>query len=124
MPNESTWSSYIDSIVIHAKSDNLDEIAKTVYGINPSKNFSCDGYELTKALTQINNVDDSDADTLIAIYDTLLKYSNIPEYSNIVSKLAIKLMSGRKIDTIASFINDSRESIQNTLAPLTKTGGD
>ena len=122
--NEAKWADYIDSIIIYAKSDNLDEIAKNVYNTNPSKDISSDGYELAKALTKVNNADDADADVLVSAYDLLLSYSKNSDYKTIVSKLAIKLMSGRKIDTIASQKGVNRESIQNVLAPLTNNGGD
>jgi len=118
------WVSCIDSIIIYAKSDNLDEIAKNVYNTNISSEYSSDGYELAKTLTQVNNADDSDTEVLVAAYETVLLFSEHSQYKTIVSKLAIKLMSGRKIDTIASAKGQNRESIQNILAPLTKTGGD
>ena len=56
-------------------------------------------------------------------YETLLKYADNSEYNVAVSKLAIKLMSGRKTDTIASENGTDRETIQNVLAPLSKIGG-
>lgn len=124
IPNEDKWGDYINSIIIYAKSDNLDEIAKNVYNTNLTKDISCDGYELAKALTKVNNADDADAEILVSAYELLLKYSNNPDYKTIVSKLAIKLMSGRKIDTISSQMKLNREDIQSKLAPLTNNGGD
>lgn len=122
--NQNSWTSYIDSIIQNGKSDNMDEIAKTIYRLNLSSEYSSDGYILSKTLTQVNDADDSDTDTLQEAYKTLMEYSDDKSYRKIVSKIAIKLMSGQKIDTIANSENTNRESIQNELAPLTKIGGD
>ena len=85
---------------------------------------NCDGYILAKALTQVNDADDSDTEILSSAYNVLLEYSEKEEYRKIVAKIAIKLMSGRKTDTVASSLGVERETVQNLLAPLTKIGGD
>lgn len=122
--DSSVWGGYLDVIMQHAKSDNLDAISKNVYRLNLSETYESDGYELAKAIAQVNDADDSDAEKLCAAYETLLKYADSSEYNVAVSKLAIKLMSGRKTDTIASENGTDRESIQNILAPLSRIGGD
>ena len=109
---------------IDSKSDNMDEVAKTIYRLNISSNIDCDGYILAKALTQVNDADDSDTEILSSAYNVLLEYSEKEEYRKIVAKIAIKLMSGRKTDTVASSLGVERETVQNLLAPLTKIGGD
>ena len=124
LPNQSEWASYIDLIIQNGKSDNMDEVAKTIYRLNISSNIDCDGYILAKALTQVNDADDSDTEILSSAYNVLLEYSEKEEYRKIVAKIAIKLMSGRKTDTVASSLGVERETVQNLLAPLTKIGGD
>lgn len=121
--DSSVWGGYLDVIMQHAKSDNMDDISKSVYRLNLPEQYESGGYELAKAIAQVNDADDSDAEKLCAAYETLLKYADNSEYNVAVSKLAIKLMSGRKIDTIASENGTDRETIQNVLAPLSKIGG-
>lgn len=122
--NSSTkQNDYLNTIIQKAKSDNLDDIAEYVYRMNISDSDDCEGYELAQALTRVNNADDRDSSILLPAYETLLKYSEDKEYSTIISKLAIKLMSGRKVDTLANELNKNREDIQNELAPLTRTLG-
>jgi hypothetical protein len=45
--------------------------------------------------------------------------NKIIKYKTAVSKLANKLMTGDKIDTIATGLNTDRETIRNVLIPLT-----
>lgn len=118
--SQADWIPTIDLIIQNGKSDNMDEIAKIVYRMNLSADQESDGYLLAKSLTQLNNTDDTDSDVLLDVYDTLLKYKDRSDYQRILAKLAIKLMSGRKIDTIASSLHADRESIQGVLSPLTK----
>ena len=61
---------------------------------------------------------------LLSAYEVLEKNSEDREYRKIIAKLAIKLMSGSKTDTIAGALALDRETVQNQLAPLTKIGGD
>ena len=124
LKGSSKQTDYLNTIIQKAKSDNLDDIAEYVYQINVSDNDVCEGYELAQALTRVNNADDRDSSILIPAYETLLKYSDNKDYATIVSKLAIKLMSGRKVDTLANELDRNREDIQNELAPLTKIAGD
>lgn len=121
--DQAQWAEYLDTIIQHGKSDNLDEIAKKVYRMNLSEQNESDGYLLAKALTQVNDADDGDADKLKFAYDILIIYSEDEKYKTIISKLAIKLMSGRKIETIASELMIDRETIRDALAPLTEIGG-
>lgn len=121
---QSDWVYYIDAIIQNGKNDNMNEIAKIIYRLNLSEKYESDGYTLAKALTQVGNADDSDEETLREAYDVLMKYSDDSSYRKIVAKLAIKLMSGRKIDTVAASLGLDRETVQNVLAPLTKIGGD
>ena len=121
--DSSVWGGYLDVIMQHAKSDNMDDISKSVYRLNLPEQYESGGYELAKAIAQVNDADDGDAEKLCAAYETLLKYADNSEYNVAVSKLAIKLMSGRKTDTIASENGTDRETIQNVLAPLSKIGG-
>ena len=53
-----------------------------------------------------------------------MEHSEEKEYRKIVSKIAIKLMSGGRTDTVAASLGIDRETLQDTLAPLTKIGGD
>ncbi len=122
--DKAIWGNYLDIIVINAKSDNLDDIAELVYAMNLPEDNESVGYDLAQALTKINNADDRDSDTLLAAYDTLMANADAKEYSTIISKLSIKLMSGRKTDTLANALGKNREDIQNELTPLTKLGGD
>jgi serine/threonine protein kinase len=122
MQDSSTWGEYLDTIIIHAKSDHLDDIAELVYYVNLPDDAESVGYELSKALTQINNADDRDADALLSVYETLMEYADREEYATILSKLSIKLMSGRKIDTLAEALEKTREEIQDELTPITKLG--
>ncbi len=122
--NQTDWTSYIDSIIQNSKNDNMDEIAKIIYRLNLSSEYDSVGYTLATVLTRVNDADDSDVEILTSAYETLIKHSDDESYRKIVSKIAIKLMSGQKIDTIANANNINREAIQNELAPLTKIGGD
>lgn len=119
IPDESSWVKYLDTIIKNAKSDNLDNIAEDVYRVNLSEEFQSDGYELAKAISQVNNADDTEADKLLPAYNTVLKYKDNSEYKTAVSKLAAKLMTGKKIDTIAAKLDTDRESVRNVLKPLT-----
>lgn len=121
---QSDWIISIDRIIQNGKSDNLDDIAKTIHRLNLSEDYHSDGYALAQALTAVNDADDTDSDTLTEVYEVLLEHTEKKEYSRILAKLAIKLMSGRKIDTLASALETDRESIQEVLAPLTAMGGD
>lgn len=123
LKGSSKQTDYLNTIIQKAKSDNLDDIAEYVYQMNISDSNVCEGYELAQALTRVDNADDRDSSILIPAYETLLKYSDNEDYATIVSKLAIKLMSGRKVDTLANELDRNREDIQNELAPLTKTAG-
>lgn len=122
--DQTDWGSYIDTIIQNAKNDNMDDVAKIVYRLDLSSKYESKGYDLAKALTKVNDADDSDSETLIAAYDVLGKYSGDNSYRKIIAKLAIKLMSGSKTDTIASALDLDRETVQNELLPLTKIGGD
>lgn len=124
LTNQSEWTSFVDTIIQNGKSDNMDDIAKTIYRLNISSQIDCDGYALAKALTQVNDADDGDTEILSSAYKVLLDYSEDERYRKIIAKIAIKLMSGSKTDTIASNLSVDRETVQNTLAPLTKIGGD
>lgn len=117
--DQSQWGKHLDIIMQYAKSDNMDSIAKSIYRMNLSDEFESDGYILAKAISQVNDADDEDSEKLIPAYETILKYANDPAYKTSVTKLANKLMTGKKIDTIASELNTERESIRDVLIPLT-----
>lgn len=123
-PSQTNWGTSIDTIIQNGKSDNMDEIAKTVYRMNLNADQQSDGYILAIALSQLNDTDDTDSDTLMSIYDVLLQHAENNKYQKILSKIAIKLMSGRKIDTLAKARGVERASIQDVLTPLTGNGGD
>ncbi len=57
-------------------------------------------------------------DKLIPAYNTAIKYQSRSEYKDSVSKLAAKLMTGKKVDNIASNLNKNREDIRNELKRL------
>lgn len=122
--DKSLWGKYIDDIIKHSKSDNMDQIAKNVYRMNLPEEYYSDGYMLAKALAQASDSDDSDADKLVQAYHVILQYADKSDYKTIVSKLAIKLMSGKKIDTIAMELELDRETIRDELALLTEIGGE
>ena len=121
---QSDWITSIDCMIQNGKSDNLDDISKTIHRLNLSEDYHSDGYALSKALTTVNEADDTDSDKLIEVYEVLLEHAEKREYGRIIAKLAIKLMSGRKIDTLASALETDRESVQELLAPLTAMGGE
>ncbi len=122
--DKAEWGSFIDRMIQNARNDNMDEVAKTIYRLNLPSKYESKGYEFAKALTQVNNADDSDTEMLLSAYEVLEKNSEDREYRKIIAKLAIKLMSGSKTDTIAGALALDRETVQNQLAPLTKIGGD
>lgn len=122
--DKSEWGDYIDTIIQNGKSDNMDDIAKNIYLLNLPTDNKSSGYDLAKALTQVNEAADNDTDKLKSAYDVLLENCNDIKYSTISSKLAMKLMSGEKTDTLAEAEGTDRETIQNTLVPITKLGGD
>ena len=119
LTDQSKWGEYLDVIMRYAKSDNMDSICKSVYRMNLSEDYQSAGYELAKAIAQVNDADDTEAEKLIPAYETVLKYSDDFEYHTAVAKLAAKLMTGKKIDTISQNLETDRESIRNTLIPLT-----
>ena len=122
--DKSKWGGYIDTIIQNGKSDNMDDIAKNIYLLNLPRENKSSGYDLAKALTQVNEAADTDTDKLKSAYDVLLENCDDKRYSTILSKLAMKLMSGEKTDTLADAAGTERETIQDTLVPLTKLGGD
>ncbi len=117
--DQSQWGKYLDVIMQYGRSDNMDNIAKSIYRTNLSSEFKSDGYTLAKAIAQVNDADDSEAEKLIPAYETVTQYADNPVYKTAVHKLASKLMTGNKIDTIATGLNTDRESIRNVLIPLT-----
>ncbi len=119
VPDQSRWSEYIDIIMQNPKTDNIDGIAKSIYRLNLSDGYDCDGYELATAIVQVNDADDMELDKLIPAYNTAMKYKNLSEYKDSVSKLAAKLMTGKKVDNIASNLGKNREDIRNELKELT-----
>lgn len=124
LPEDKDRAYYINVIIQNAKNDNMDDVAKIVYRLNLPKEYKSAGYDLAKALTQVNNADDSDEKILVDAYYVLMEHSEEKEYRKIVSKIAIKLMSGGRTDTVAASLGIDRETLQDTLAPLTKIGGD
>lgn len=117
--DQSQWVQYLDEIMQYGRSDNMDNISKSVYRTNLSVEFKSDGYTLAKAIAQVNDADDSESEKLIPAYETVKKYANNPKFKTAVYKLANKLMMGSKIDTIATGLNTDRESIRKVLIPLT-----
>ena len=118
MKDRSKWGSYLDEIIQHSKSDNLDSISKSIYRTNLSDSYESAGYSLAKAIAQVNDSDDNESDKLVPAYQTLMKYKDNANYSTAVSKLAAKLTTGRKIDTIADHLGVSRESIRQILSKI------
>lgn len=116
--DEAKTGAYLDVVMQNAKSDNMDEIAKSVYRVNLSDDYASIGYELAKAIAQVNDADDSDSEKLVPAYQTLLKYANNSDYNTAIVKLANKLTTGKKVDTIASNLNTERETIRNELNSL------
>ena len=118
VPDQSRWGEYINIIMQNPKTDNIDGIAKSIYRLNLSYEYDCDGYELATAIAQVNDADDMELDKLIPAYNTAIKYQSQSEYKDSVSKLAAKLMTGKKVDNIASNLNKNREDIRNELKRL------
>ena len=94
--DQSKWGGYLDIIMKNAKSDNMDSIAKSVYIMNLPAMYQSNGYELAKAISQVNDADDIEAEKLIPAYQTVLKYADNTDYKTTVSRLASKLMTGKK----------------------------
>ena len=113
--HQENWGPYLDTVMEYARSDNLDAIAKSVYRINLENEQSSDGYVLAKAIAQVNDADDGDSDVLVSSYKTLEKLSNDPKYSAATAKLANKLTTGKKVDTIAAGLNTNRKTIRDNL---------
>lgn len=117
--NQSQWGKYLDVIMQYGRSDNMDNIAKSVYRTNLSDEYKSDGYILAKAISQVNDANDNESEKLISAYEVVTQYANNPTYKTVVSKLANKLMTSNRIDTIATGLNTERESIRDVLIPLT-----
>lgn len=107
---------YINLIMQNAKSDNLDDISKNIYRINLPEDTEQEGYEIAKAIVQVNEADDKEAKKLLYAYEIFTKYNGISEYEKVVSRLATKLMTGKKIDTIATGLGMERETIREILS--------
>lgn len=116
---QSRWGKYIDIIMQNPKTDNIDGIAKSIYLLNLSDEFECNGYELASAIAQVNDSDDTEVDKLAPAYKVFIKYKNRSEYKTSVSKLAAKLMTGKKVDNLAAHLNRNREDIRSELNSLT-----
>ncbi len=119
VPDQSRWSEYIDIIMQNPKTDNIDGITKSIYRLNLSDEYTSGGYELASAIAQVNDADDNEIDKLVPAYNLALKYQNSSEYKVAVSKLAAKLMTGKKVDYIASNINEAREDVRSKLQSMT-----
>ena len=119
VPDQSRWSEYIDIIMQNPKTDNIDGITKSIYRLNLSDEYTSGGYELASAITQVNEAYDDEVDKLVPAYNLALKYQNSSEYKVAVSKLAAKLMTGKKVDCIASNINEAREDVRSKLQSMT-----
>ena len=102
----------------------MDDIAETVYRFNLPKKYKSIGYDLAKALTQMNNSDEKDAERLVTVYETLMQNKGEQNYQTILSKLAMRLLQGDRVNTIAEELGADRESIRNELLPLEHTGGE
>ncbi len=113
--NQSTWGPYLDEVMQYARSDNMDAVAKSVYRINLKDEQSSEGYRLAKAIAQVNDADDGDAEVLISAYRTATEMAGKPQYQRAVSKLAGKLLTGKKVDTIAAGLQTNRSDIREQL---------
>lgn len=122
--DQSEWVKYLDTIIQYGKSNNMEEIAEKVYEMNLADEYESGGYILAKALTEVDKADDEATEKLKDAFNVVQTYSDEDKYKTIVSKLAIKLMSGRKTDTIAEALGTERETIQDILAPLIKDEGE
>lgn len=119
VPDQSRWVRYIDIIMQNPKTDNIDGITKSIYRLNLSDEYTSGGYELASAITQVNEAYDDEVDKLVPAYNLALKYQKSSEYKAAVSKLAAKLMMGKKVDYIASNINETREDVRSKLQSMT-----
>ena len=118
LPNQSMWGEYLNIIVKNAKKENLDDISENVYALNLSDNYQSDGYELAKAIYQTEHSRSGDEDILLDAYDILLKYQNNSDYKNAVSRLAGKLKVRKRVDTISSNRQITREELNKQLNRL------
>lgn len=115
LPNQKLWGSYLDTIIKNARSDNMDAIAKSVYRVNLQDEKSSKGYLLAKAISQVNDSDDDDTDILVSAYETVVEISKDNDYQQATSKLANKLTTGKKVDTIAAGLQTNRGDIREKL---------
>lgn len=118
--HQEIWGSYLDTVMEYARSDNMDAIAKSVYRTNLGDEQSSDGYMLAKAIAQVNDADDNDTEVLVSAYETLDRFSDNPKYRNVTAKLANKLTTGKKVDTIAAGLNTDRKTIRDKLNEISK----
>jgi len=100
------------------KKENLDDISENVYALNLSEDYQSDGYELAKAIYQTEHSRSGDEDILLDAYDILLKYQNNSDYKNAVSRLAGKLKVRKRVDTISSNRQITREELNKQLNRL------
>lgn len=121
----SKWGGYMDEIMQHCKSEELDNVSEKIYMMNLPAEYESIGYEIAKAVYQVNKADEiDDADKLCSAYNTLMEYAELSEYRQVTSSLAFKLMTGSKIDTIAAKEETDRDTIQNNLTMILNLGGD
>lgn len=116
--DRSKWGPYLDEMMQHTKGDNLDGISKSIYRMNLPEEYDSPGYSLAMAIARVNDSEDNEFEKLLPAYETLLKYKDETRYSTAISKLAAKLTTGKKIDTIAQHLGVSRESIRQILSEL------
>ena len=123
--DSSRWADYINIIMQNCKTDELDNISEEIYMLNLPEKYESPGYSIAKAICYTNQADEIyDENKLTNAYNILLKYTGYTEYSQILSSLAVKLMTGRKIDTIADAEGVDREIVQDNLTSFIKSGGD
>lgn len=116
LDDRSEWAGYFDEIMQNCKNDEVDSISEEIYRMNLPKEYESAGYDIAKAIYYVNHADDiDDAEKLTEAYNILLQYGGDKNYRSVISSLAIKLMIGRRIDTISENENTDRDTVQNTI---------
>lgn len=121
LPDTSRWGAYLDEIMQHCNTDELDGISEKVYMMNLSSEYESPGYQLAESIYQAKNTNDTTE--LCKAYETLKIYASNTAYQEITYSLAFKLMTSSKVDKIAEGTETTREEVQEILAGIMNSKG-
>ncbi len=121
LPDTSRWGAYLDEIMQHCNTDELDGISEKVYMMNLSSEYESPGYQLAESIYQAKNTNDTTE--LCKAYETLKTYASNTAYQEITYSLAFKLMTSSKVDKIAEGTETTREEVQEILAGIMNSKG-